>query len=237
MSSSCSLRLPAATASKSPEGDGSMETTLTNGRLVALGREVAAVVGGPFLVAERLEPVLQVLVELLVELLGPEPEGFLVRALAAADDVLAQGEEELAQALLAPARLDELEGRVAQVVRQAAVDEGRALEIAHRRHGVGDSGVAHRHQVERVPVAGHVVGQALVDPEREAAAQQRPRDDVELEDVRELVGDQPIERIVDLVDRAAPCGRDTARRTPGRLRAARSARCSAAGTRSASCRA
>jgi len=38
------------------------------------------------------------------------------------------------------------------------------------------------------------------DPEREAAAQERARDDVELEDVRELVSDQPIERVGRLVD-------------------------------------
>ena len=39
-----------------------------------IGREVAAVVGRPLLVAERLEAVLQVLLELLVELLGVELE-------------------------------------------------------------------------------------------------------------------------------------------------------------------
>ena len=72
------------------------------GRLVALRREVAAVVGRTLLVAERLEAILQVLVELLVELLGLEPEGFFVGALAAADDVLAQREEELPQPFLAP---------------------------------------------------------------------------------------------------------------------------------------
>ena len=70
MSSSWSLRLPAATAIRSPEGEGSIETTTDVVRLAALRREVAAVVGRALLVAERLEAVLQVLVELLVELLG-----------------------------------------------------------------------------------------------------------------------------------------------------------------------
>ena len=146
------------------------------GRLAALGREVAAVVGRTLLVAERLEPILQVLVELLVELLGLEPERFFVGALAAADDGLAQREEELPQPFLAPPRFDELERRVAEVVGEPAVGELHALEIAHRRDDVGDRRVADRHQVERLPVAGHVVGQAFVDPERQAAAEQRARE-------------------------------------------------------------
>ncbi len=37
MSSSCSLRLPAATASRSPDGDGSIETTVTYGVLSRFG--------------------------------------------------------------------------------------------------------------------------------------------------------------------------------------------------------
>ena len=90
-------------------------------RLAALRREVAAVVGRALLVAERLEPILQVLLELLVELLGLQPERFFVGALAAADDRLAQREQELPQPFLAPARFDELERRVTEVVGQAAV--------------------------------------------------------------------------------------------------------------------
>ena len=39
-------------------------------RLLRIGPEVAAVVGRPLLVAERLEAILQVLVELLIELVG-----------------------------------------------------------------------------------------------------------------------------------------------------------------------
>ena len=170
-------------------------------RLAALRREVAAVVLRPLLVAERLEAVLQVLVELLVELVGLELERFLVGAVAAADDALAQREEELPQPFLAPPRLDELERRVTEVVGQASVDERRALEIAHRRDDVGDGGVADRHQVERVPVAGVEIREPFVDPQRQAAAEQRARNDVELEDVRELVGDEAIERVRRLVDR------------------------------------
>ncbi len=74
-------------------------------RLAALRREVLAVVGRALLVAERLEAILQVLVELLVELLGLQPERFFVGALAAADDGLAQREEELPQPFLAPASI------------------------------------------------------------------------------------------------------------------------------------
>ena len=86
MSSSWSLRLPAATAIRSPDGEGSIDTTTDVRRLAALGREVAAVVGRPLLVAERLEAILQVLLELLVELFRLEAERFFVGALAAADD-------------------------------------------------------------------------------------------------------------------------------------------------------
>ena len=90
---------------------------------------------------------------------------------------------------------------VAEVVGQPAVHERCALEVAHRRDDVGDRGVADRHQVERLPVARHVIGQPLVDPQRQAAAEQRSRDDVELEDVRQLVRDQAVERVGRLVDR------------------------------------
>ena len=84
--------------------------------------------------------------------------------------------------------------RVSEVVDQARVGEAAvALELGHLRDDVGDRDVADRHQVDRVPHAGHVVGQALVDPQRDAALHQAARDDVELEDVRELVRDQAIE--------------------------------------------
>ena len=61
-------------ANRSPEGDGSIEMTLLYLVFCGVRREVAAVVGRPFLVAERLEAILQVLLELLVELLGLQLE-------------------------------------------------------------------------------------------------------------------------------------------------------------------
>jgi hypothetical protein len=71
---------------------------------------------------------------MLVELLGLHPEGLLVDVLdASAHDVLAEGVEELADALLAVAGLDELEGRVAEVVDDARVAKLRprpARELA-----------------------------------------------------------------------------------------------------------
>ena len=88
-----------------------------------------------------------------------------------------------------------------EVVGEPAVGELHALEIAHRRDDVGNRRVADRHQIERLPVAGHVVGETFIDPQRETAVQQRARDDVEFEDVRELVRDQSIERVGRFVDR------------------------------------
>ena len=102
---------------------------------------------------------------------------------------------------LAPARLDELEGGVTEVVGEAAVGEGDALKVAHRRNVVGDRRVADGHQIEGIPVAGHVVREPLVDPQGQAAAEQRAGNDVELEDVRQLVRDQAVERVGRLVDR------------------------------------
>ena len=86
MSSSWSSRLPTTAASMSPrrrrlDREHRRRTCVRSG----LGREVAAVVGRPLLVAERLEPLLQVAIELLVELLRLELERFFVGALAAAD--------------------------------------------------------------------------------------------------------------------------------------------------------
>jgi hypothetical protein len=164
-------------------------------------RQVAAVVGRALLVAERLEAVLQVLLERLVELLGAQLERLVVGAVAAADHRLPQREEELPDAFLAPARLHELEGRVAEVVDQPGVVEvAVTLEIAHLRHDVRHGGVADRGQVERRPVAGFEVRQPLVDPQRLLAADERLRDDVELEDVRQFVRDRAIEQVRGLVE-------------------------------------
>ena len=78
MSSSWSLRLPTTAAIRSPDGDGSIDSTLLYFVFARIGREVAAVVDRPLLVAERLEAILQVLLELLVELVGLDAERFLV---------------------------------------------------------------------------------------------------------------------------------------------------------------
>ena len=155
MSSSWSLRLP-ATAGHQVAGGRRLDRD--DARRTAscsrFGREVAAVVGRPLLVAERLEAILQVLLELLVELVGLEPERFLVGALAAADDALAQREEELAHAFLAPLRLDELEGGVAEVVDAGGGRRSRRSPRTRVIFGTMSAiaDVAHRHQVERVPV-------------------------------------------------------------------------------------
>ncbi len=146
-------------------------------RLLRVGAQVASVVGGALLVAERLEPILQVLLELLIEFLGLQLERLFVGILAPANDALAQGEQELAQPLLTPLRLDELEDGVSKVVNESRIAEASiAFEIGHLRDDVGHGGVADRHQVGRTPIAGHVVGKTLVHPQRHAAADERLRE-------------------------------------------------------------
>ncbi len=91
---------------------------------------------------------------------------------------------------------------MAKVVDHArAADVAVALQLAHLRDDVGHGRVAHGHQVHRAPFAGHVVGEALVNPQRRAAADQRGGDDVVVELVRELVNDQPVEEIRRFVHR------------------------------------
>ena len=181
-------------------GAGGRREDLGQGGVVLVGREVPAVVRGALLVAVGLEALLEPLVEGLVELLGLDAEGLLVDVVElAAHHVLAPGVQELAQPLLAPALGDELEGGVAQVVDQAP-GERLELGLGELRHLLGHGRVAHHHQVERVPGAAHVVGQALVDPQRHGALQQGARDQVELEDVGQLVGDQPLQLVGRLVD-------------------------------------
>ena len=78
--------------------------------------------------------------------------------------------------------------------------DAAALVGAHLGQGVREGGVADRHQVERPPHAGQEVGEPLVDPQRDAAPDDRARDDVERELVGQLVGDQPVELVGRLVD-------------------------------------
>ena len=170
--------------------------------LLAVRREIAAVVGRPLLVAERLEPILQIALEGLIELVLLHAERFFVRVLAAADDALAQREQELADAFLPVLRLDELEDRVTEVVDESRVVRvAVAFELGHLRHDVGDRRVAHRHEIDRIPLRALVVRQPFVHPQRHAAADERLRDDVELEDVRQLVRNEAVQLVGRLVDR------------------------------------
>ena len=120
MSISRSLRLTVTAAIRSPDGDGAIESASAKSVFSLFGGEVAAVVGRPLLVAERLEAILQVALEVLIELVLLHLERFFVGVLAAADDALAQREQELPDAFLAALRLDELEHRVSEVVDRAA---------------------------------------------------------------------------------------------------------------------
>ena len=138
----------------------------------------------------------------MIELLRRHAERLLIGVFAAADHSLAQREEKLPEPFLPPPRLDELEHRVAEIVDEPRVRElAIALELAHLRHDVRHGGVPHRHQVDRPPQAGHVVRQPFVHPERHAAADERSGDDIELEDVRELVNDEPVHEVRRLIHR------------------------------------
>jgi len=103
---------------------------------------------------------------------------------------------------LPPLGLDELEGRVAEVVHERGFDVCPvALEAAHLRDHVGDRGIADRHEVHRPPDARHVIRQAFSDPQGHRFADERLRHDVEFEDVRQLVDDQPVEEVRRIVER------------------------------------
>ncbi len=89
-----------------------------------------------------------------------------------------------------------------QVVDQARAPEiAVAFHLAHARDDIGHRGVTHRHQIERVPDAALVFGPALVHPQRNVPPEQRDRDEVVLEDVRQLVHDEAVEEIRGQVDR------------------------------------
>ncbi len=167
-----------------------------------IGGEILAVVGRPLLVAERLESIFQIFLELLVELARGHLERFFVRARAAADGALAQREEELPDAVLAPARFDELVERVAEVIDQPrAAEVAVAFHLAHARNDVGDRGVADGHEIERIPDAALVFGAAFVHPQRDVAPQQRHGNEVVLKDVRQLMDDQAVEQVRRQIDR------------------------------------
>ena len=120
-SSSPSLRLTVTVADQIARRRRRNRQRLRVVRLLLVRRQVAAVVGGPLLVAERLEPFLQIAFERLVEFVGLHLERFFVRVLAAADDALPKREQELSDAFHAELGLDELVDGVAQVVDQPRV--------------------------------------------------------------------------------------------------------------------
>ncbi len=171
-------------------------------RLLSVRGQIAAVVGRPLLVAKRLEAIFQVALEGLVELVLLHLQRVFVGVFAAADDALAQREQELADAFPAELRVDELEDGVSQVVG----DQARVARVAvvfglgHLRHDVRHGGVAHHHQIEGGPLTPLEFGQPLIDPERHVPADESLRNDVELELVRELVHDQTVELIGRRVD-------------------------------------
>ena len=166
-SASPSERFAVMTAAISPEGLGAKPKAWVKFVFSGSGERSRPKSSGPLAVAEGLEALLQPLVEGGVELLGGGAEGLLEELLRrAAQDALAQGVEELADPLLAVARLHELEAGVAHVVDEPA-GEGLELRPGELRHLVGERRVPDHHQVERLPDAAEVVGEALVHPERD----------------------------------------------------------------------
>ena len=90
--------------------------------------------------------------EVEVEVLGVDPEGALDRPVGPAAERVAELEQEVAEALLAPALLDEVEGGVAETVGEEA--GGAALQ--DRRDRVVDHRVAQVHLVRGGLVLRHV---------------------------------------------------------------------------------
>jgi hypothetical protein len=171
-------------------------------RLLLVRRQIAAVVSRSFLIPKCLESILEIPFERLIEFVRLHPQRFFVGILAAADDALAQRKKELAHTFRAVLRLDEFIHRVAEVVghQPGVAGIAIALGLGHLRHEIGDSGVADHHEVDRIPLAALELGAALVNPQRDALANEPLRDDVVLELVRELVRDQPVQVVGRIVD-------------------------------------
>jgi hypothetical protein len=103
-----------------------------------------------------------------------------------------------------------------------SVGEERQLgQILHRREDVVDHGVPNDHLVERVLVLAEVRGHAFHDPERSAGAEGAAEvalvEDRELEDVRQLVGDERVQLVGRLVDREHHAVLDRLRERPDLL--------------------
>ena len=129
-----------------------------------------------------------------------DAEGALQDAVDVGPERAAVLEDEVAHAVGPPLRAHEVEDGVAEPVREEAVD--RALG------DLGDlvvqDGVAQDHDVLFVLVVAEVGGHALRQPLRRAggvgADEVAAEEDLELEDVRQLVGDQLLELLVGQVD-------------------------------------
>ena len=74
------------------------------------------------------------------------------------------------------------------------------VQFFEARDLIGDRSIADRHQIERIPLAGHVVGESLIDPQGNRTTHQRAGDDVELEDMSQLVNDELLELVRRLID-------------------------------------
>ncbi len=139
----------------------------------------------------------QVLFEGPIELVSSDPKAALVR-IAPVDGGLTKTEDELPHARLAPSRLDEVECRVPEAMEQARVRAAAGSgKPAHLRDRVGANRVAKGHQIARIPVTAFVLRQTFHDPARCCCA----RDDVECEQVRHFVCDEPVPLIGGLVHR------------------------------------
>ena len=139
--------------------------------------------------------------ELDVEVLGLDLEGALDGAIDARTEGVAGLVQEIEEALVAPAVLDEREHRVAEAVGEETLD----LDAADRRDDVVDHRVAQEHRVAHRLVAAHVARHALDEPGRRAVAdglrQAALEEHLVLEDVGQLVADQGDQQAVRIVDR------------------------------------
>ena len=152
-----------------------------------------------------LEPGPEVALELLGELLRLDAERFLDR-IAASDERRGALErrEELPRGVLAEALGHELVDGVAEVVGRLARQRVAGIELARLgeiRDPVVEDGVAEDEGGPGRPLPRHVLGQAFEGPERrlghrvEVAARAAPQD-VELEDVGQLVGDEALQLVL-----------------------------------------
>ena len=118
--------------------------------------------GSPALGQHLQEALAQVAAEADVEVLGGDAVGPLQDAVDVRAELPAVLEDEVAHAVLAPLRLDEVEDGVAEAVGEEAADAA----LGDLRDLVGEDGVAQDHLVLGVLVGGEVGGHALRQPLR-----------------------------------------------------------------------